>query len=96
MTTAAIPNELSVPAITEERMAWLALTLTPHLGLRRTLRAFERCGSAAKVLERGLTDLEALEFPVEVCSLSPMATHGCRSATRCTHQNRRPASHLYR
>ena len=65
MTTAAIPNELSIPAITEERIAWLALTLTPHLGLRRILRAVERCGSAAKVLERGLTDLEALEFPVE-------------------------------
>jgi DNA processing protein len=48
MTTAAIPNELSVPAITEERIAWLALTLTPHLGLRRILRAFERCESAAK------------------------------------------------
>jgi hypothetical protein len=29
MTTAEIPNELSIPATTEERIAWLALTLTP-------------------------------------------------------------------
>ncbi|HEX3471625.1 MAG TPA: DNA-processing protein DprA [Silvibacterium sp.] len=62
--TTAISNA-PIPAITEERLAWLALALTPQLGPRRILRAVERCGSAAKVLERGLTDLEALEFPVE-------------------------------
>ncbi len=65
MTTAAISNELSLPPLTEDRIAWLALALTPQLGPRRILRAVERCGSAAKVIDRGLTDLEALEFPVE-------------------------------
>jgi DNA processing protein len=64
LTTAAIPNELSVPPLTEDRIAWLALALRPQLGPRRILRAVERCGSAAKVIERRLTDLEALEFPV--------------------------------
>jgi DNA processing protein len=65
MTTAAISKDPSIPPLTEERLAWLALALTPQLGPRRILRAVERCGSAAKVIERRLTDLEALEFPVE-------------------------------
>jgi DNA processing protein len=58
-------NETSFLPLTEERIAWLALALTPQLGPRRILRAVERCGSAAKILDRGLTELEALEFPVE-------------------------------
>jgi DNA processing protein len=65
MTTVAISKESSIPALTDERVAWLALALTPQLGPRRILRAVERCGSAAKVIERRLTDLETLEFPVE-------------------------------
>jgi len=66
MTTAAISNEVSLPPLTEDRLAWLALALTPQLGPRRIQRAVERCGSAARVIECGLTDLEALDFPVEV------------------------------
>jgi len=65
MTTAAISNELFFPPLTEDRHAWLALALTPQLGPRRIRRAIGRCGSAAKVIACGLTDLEALEFPVE-------------------------------
>ena len=64
-SAATTANEASLPPLTEERIAWLALALTPQLGPRRILRAVERCGSAAKILERGLTDLEALEFPSE-------------------------------
>jgi DNA processing protein len=65
MNTAALQNVSSIPAVSEERLAWLALALTPQLGPRRILRAVERCGSAAKVLDCGLTELEALELPVE-------------------------------
>jgi DNA processing protein len=68
MTTFVTSIDHSVPAVTEERLAWLALALTPRLGPRRILRAVERCKSAANVIERGLTDLEALEFPVEAVS----------------------------
>jgi DNA processing protein len=55
----------AVPALTEERMSWLALALTPKLGPRRILRAVERAGSAARVLALGLTELEALHLPAE-------------------------------
>jgi len=64
-TPAVITNERRTLALTEERIAWLALALTPQLGPRRILRAVERCGSAASILGRGLTDLEALNFPAE-------------------------------
>ncbi|MFT4114325.1 DNA-processing protein DprA [Silvibacterium sp.] len=49
----------------DERLAWLALTLTPKLGPRRILKAIERIGSATRVLGLRLTDLEGLHFPAE-------------------------------
>jgi len=52
-------------AITEERLAWMALALTPRLGPRRILRAMERAESAAKILSLSLTQIEALQFPAE-------------------------------
>lgn len=52
-------------AITEDRLAWMALALTPRLGPRRILRAVERAGSAAKILSLSLTQIEALQFPAE-------------------------------
>jgi len=53
------------PAVTEERLAWMALALTPRLGPRRILRAMERAESAAKILSLSLTQIEALQFPAE-------------------------------
>jgi DNA processing protein len=58
-------SAVSVPPITGERLAWLALALTPHLGPRRILRAVERLGSAERILTAGLTELEQLHFPAE-------------------------------
>ncbi len=46
-----------------ERLAWLALTLTPGLGSRRILQAVERVGSALRVARLPLTALEAQRFP---------------------------------
>ncbi len=51
------------PATTEERIAWLALALTPGLGPRRILRAIEKAGSAQVLMKMSLTELEALNLP---------------------------------
>ena len=54
------------PALTEDRLAWLALALTPQLGPRRILRAVERVGGTpSRILSLSLTELEALQFPAE-------------------------------
>lgn len=52
-------------SINQERLAWLALALTPGLGPRRILRAVREAGSAEEILRLPLTGLEALQFPVE-------------------------------
>jgi DNA processing protein len=62
MTTAPA-IELSISAPNDERVAWLALALTPGLGPRRILRAVDRAGAAARILEMRLTELEGLQFP---------------------------------
>jgi len=66
-SAASEPNASSVPApaLTEDRLAWLALALTPQLGPRRILRAMERVGSPAGILSLSLTELESLQFPAE-------------------------------
>ncbi|HTV05660.1 MAG TPA: DNA-processing protein DprA [Acidobacteriaceae bacterium] len=60
-----ISDQKSAPALTEERLAWLALALTPQLGPRRILRAVKQAGSPAKILSLALTGLESLQFPAE-------------------------------
>jgi len=64
MTSPALSTQIT-PALTEDRLAWLALALTPQLGPRRILRAVGQCGSPARILSSSLTELEALQFPVE-------------------------------
>ncbi len=46
-----------------ERLAWLALILTPGLGPQRILKAVERVGSALLVARLPLTALEGQRFP---------------------------------
>jgi len=58
-------HDAGLSALTEERIAWLALALTPQLGPRRILRTIQSCGAASRMLELGLTDLEALNLPIE-------------------------------
>jgi DNA processing protein len=48
-----------------ERLAWLALILTPGLGQRRITKAVERIGSAERILTLPLTELEGLSMPAE-------------------------------
>lgn len=65
MTSLTLSDQIASPALTEDRMAWLALALTPQIGPRRVLRAVEQVGSPAKILSLGLTQLESLRFPAE-------------------------------
>ncbi|MFZ0662283.1 MAG: DNA-processing protein DprA [Acidobacteriaceae bacterium] len=66
MTTPALADPAASPALTEDRLAWLALALTPQLGPRRILRAVEKIGgSPSRILSFSLTELESLQFPTE-------------------------------
>ena len=49
----------------EDRLAWLALTLTPGLGPRRILDALKQLKSPSQVFTLALTALEGLRFPAE-------------------------------
>ena len=67
-TNTPIHPQAPSPAVNEgisqaERLAWLALILTPGLGQRRISQAVERVGSAERVLTLPLTELEALHLP---------------------------------
>ncbi|GGA64477.1 DNA polymerase [Edaphobacter acidisoli] len=45
------------------RLAWMALALTPGIGAARTRKAVERLGAAERVFEAALTDLEGAGMP---------------------------------
>jgi DNA processing protein len=49
----------------ENQLAWLALALAPGLGPKRILDAVQQLGSAARIFELRLTELEGLSFPAE-------------------------------
>ncbi|HEX3942315.1 MAG TPA: DNA-processing protein DprA [Acidobacteriaceae bacterium] len=48
----------------DDRLAWLALALTPGLGPRRILQAYETLGEIRRIFDLSLTELEGLQFPV--------------------------------
>jgi len=63
-----LPVSASLPStveLTADRLAWVALALTPGLGPRRVLRAVEFAGAAEALLDMPLTQLEALHLPTE-------------------------------
>ncbi|MGI8771977.1 MAG: DNA-processing protein DprA [Acidobacteriaceae bacterium] len=49
----------------EARLAWLALTLTPGIGSIRLLRVIRRLREPESLFQLSLTELEALQIPVE-------------------------------
>ncbi|MGP8270177.1 MAG: DNA-processing protein DprA [Terracidiphilus sp.] len=49
----------------EERLAWLALALSPGLGPKRILDAMKTLKEPGRILSLGLTELEGLRFPAE-------------------------------
>jgi len=67
---AAAPEKLEsgvAPAVLDEdRLAWLALALTPGLGPRRIVEAVRRLRAPCEVFALPLTGLEALRFPAPV------------------------------
>lgn len=67
-TTAQDPstaNANSIPALDEDRLAWLALVLSPGLGPKRILDAVKRVNAPSRIFELGLTELEGLRFPAQ-------------------------------
>ncbi len=61
------PESLTTPItrIDEDRLAWLALALSPGLGPKRILDAMRELKPAARLFALSLTDLEGLRFPAE-------------------------------
>ena len=47
----------------ENRLAWLAMTLTPGLGPKRILKAAQALPTISSLFRLSLTQLEALNFP---------------------------------
>ena len=66
----AAPEEMEhgtkLAVIDEERLAWLALVLTPGLGPRRIMEAMRQLRTPSEILDLSLTGLEALRFPAGV------------------------------
>ena len=66
MTTLARDAETPPsPRLDEERLAWLALALSPGLGPKRILDAMRELEEPARIFELPLTALEGLKFPAE-------------------------------
>jgi DNA processing protein len=70
--TAAVPvaappdsNQPLTAELDENRLAWLALALSPGLGPKRILDAVRELDSAAQIFTLPLTALEGLKFPAE-------------------------------
>ena len=64
MTT--LPQEMATPAgsrLDEDRLAWLALVLTPGLGPKRILDAVRELRAPSQIFTLPLTALEGLRFP---------------------------------
>jgi len=62
----------------EERLGWMALTLTPGMGPTRIARAVARLGGAGRMFGASLTELEGTGMPAAV-----------RRSTRCSGWRRR-------
>ena len=62
---AASTERAGAPELAEDRLGWLALTLTPGLGPRRSLDAVKQLKSAGQIFTLALTELEGLRFSAE-------------------------------
>jgi len=59
------PQTVPLNAIDEDRLAWLALALSPGLGPKRILDAMQELQTPSRLFGLSLTDLEGLRFPAE-------------------------------
>jgi DNA processing protein len=55
----------AAPRLDEDRLAWLALTLSPGLGPKRILDAMKQLDQPGQVFALSLTQLEGLKFPAQ-------------------------------
>src|ERR1035437_867487 len=55
----------AAPRGDEDRLAWLALTLSPGLGPKRILDAMKQLDEPSQVFALSLTQLEGLKFPAQ-------------------------------
>jgi DNA processing protein len=55
----------AMPALDEERLAWLALVLAPGLGPKRILDAVKQLDAPSQIFTLSLTALEGLKFPAQ-------------------------------
>jgi DNA processing protein len=63
-----LPQDATVattPALDEDRLAWLALSLSPGLGPKRILDAVRTLDAPSQIFALSLTELEGLRFPAE-------------------------------
>jgi DNA processing protein len=60
------PAAALVTGLDEDRLAWLALALTPGLGPKRILDAVRELHEPSRIFELPLTALEGLKFPAAV------------------------------
>src|ERR1035441_5689633 len=64
VTTLAKNTDLSkTSACNEDRLAWLALALSPGLGPKRVLDAMQELEAPSRIFTMLLTELEGLRFP---------------------------------
>jgi DNA processing protein len=59
----SLAQQGSIATKEQARLAWLALILTPGMGATRIWRAMNRIGSAERIFEASLTELEGLGMP---------------------------------
>lgn len=65
VNTASPPAPVAPASIDEDRLAWLALTLSPGLGPKRILDAVKQLDAPSQIFRISLTELESLRFPAE-------------------------------
>jgi DNA processing protein len=65
MKTTSDAEQFAVERLDVAKTAWMALMLTPKMGITRIWKAMDRLGSAERLFEASLTELEALGMPAQ-------------------------------
>jgi DNA processing protein len=67
VTTLAVEgaSQAAAALLDEDRLAWLALVLSPGLGPKRIVDAMAQLDAASQIFRLPLTELEALRFPAQ-------------------------------
>jgi DNA processing protein len=87
MTDLAKPPGTTAPAA-EDRLAWVALMLTPGLGPKRILSASKRLQDMGRLFRLSLTELESLNFPAPSAQwiFSGKARHEAEQELKLIHE----------